>query len=89
MSGIPEQKEKAITSPTRAQRRANVAGMKKVLKKIRKGMSAEQISRKTGIPIESINYLENIVKAEEARIAEKRLLANMETETLIDGEEIR
>ena len=58
--------------------------MKKIIKKLQKGYTPEQVSRKTGIPLEGVLYVQNILKTQTAFTH----TGPVETEVTIDGKEV-
>ena len=77
-----EQKTFDHSEKSRAYRRAQVLGARKIIKKLQKGMSAEDVSRKTGVSLEAVKHLEGIIKIQSSAVP------RAETETFIDGKEV-
>ena len=83
---IPDEEEKNVifdhTVMSREYRRAQILGARKIIKKLRKGMSAEDVAKKTGVSLEAVKHLEGIIKMQSTP------LPRAETETFIDGNEV-
>lgn len=65
---------------SRAYRRMQVLGAKKIIKKLRKGMSVDDVVKKTGVSKEAVLHLQRIINMQP--------LPQAETETFIDGNEV-
>lgn len=68
---------------SREYRRAQVMGAKKIIKKLRKGMTAIQVAKTTGVSLEAVLRLEGIIKMQSVP------LPTAETEIWINGEEVK
>ena len=65
---------------SRAYRREQVLGARKIIKKLQKGMTVDQIVKKTGVSKEAVEHLQKIISMQP--------LPTAETETFIDGKEV-
>jgi hypothetical protein len=81
----PEEPKVNSADAGRAWRRANVLGMKKVIKKLQKGYTAEKVSHQLGISLDAVKHVEAIIKVQNS-IKEAPL--PVDSKVFIDGEEV-